>query len=217
VRGGLAATITAGAIATLDDYEFGAGVANTYRVTGSGVPQTATVTPNLDRVWLKSVTRPFLNRAVTTTDPGDPGWSDRASTFDVVNRSTPIAVTELRGSKTFNLQLYTKTADDAQTMDYILASGDVLFVHVPAGMTVPGGHVQVGDVSTRRPRPRAASKVWTLPCRIVAAPGPDVLYAIGTWTTVLNGYASWTALLAANPTWADVLKLIGAPSEVIVP
>jgi len=38
-----------------------------------------------------------------------------------------------------------------------------------------------------------------------------------SWTTVLAAYATWSALIAGKATWADVLNLVGDPSEVIVP
>jgi hypothetical protein len=221
VRGGVDVTISAGAV-TVYDYEFVAGVLNYYRVTAynAGLVITdrelASITPVLDRIWVKSIIRPFLNRAVTVV-----GWSDitraaRSGDFDVVGRSFPVAVTDVRGSRAYDLQLYAATAQDAQTLDFILASGDVLFVHTPAGCPVPGGYVRVGDTSQRRPHVRAVTGVFTLPVVEVAAPGPDVVGAVSTWATVLASYATWSDLLAANATWADLLARIAPPSEVIV-
>lgn len=222
VRRGKAATVTAGGV-VLTDYEFGAGVLNTYRVTGYNVGlvitdiETATITPVLDRVWLKSPARPFLNRPVTCVGYSEIERPARSATYDPVGRSFPIAVGDLRGSKRWDLELYTATADDGQTMDYTLASGDVLLVHTPLGCRVPGGYVRVADTGERRPRARGESRVFTLPCTEVAPPGPDVGGADATWASVLAAYPSWSAVLAAFPTWADLLALVGKPSEVIVP
>jgi hypothetical protein len=179
--------------------------------------QTATVTPAMDRIWLKSVNRSFLNRVVTVV-----GWSTvergaRSSVHDVVGRSYPVAINDVRGSKEFTLEVYTTTHEDAQTLDYVLASGDVLFVHTPAGCEVPGGYVRVGDTAENRPRPRTVRRVFALPCTEVVRPGPDIVAAEGTWTSVLAAYGSWSAVLAAFPTWADLLALRGAPAEVVVP
>jgi hypothetical protein len=179
--------------------------------------QTASMTPVLDQIWLKSVTRPFLNRRVVVTGWSDIERPDRGADFDAVNRTLPVAVTDVRGSRRYTLELYAGTHEDAQTMDYVLASGDVLFVHTPRDCEVPGGYVRVLGTGERRPHVRASSRVFALPVVEVAAPGPDVLAAISTWQTVLNSYATWADLLAANPTWADLLARVAPPSEVIVP
>ena len=179
--------------------------------------QTANLTPTIDRVWLKSPARPFLNRKVTVVGFSEIARPGRGADFDVIGRSYPVAVTDVRGSRRFALELYTATAEDAKTMDFVLASGDVLFVHRPAGCAVPGGYVLVGDTSERRTRERGISRVFMLPCIEVVPPGPDVGGAEGTWASVLAAYATWADVLAAFPTWADLLVLVGQPSEVIVP
>lgn len=224
VRGAAAISLAADQSlpATLDDYEFPLG-AVTYRVRsfnaagGLELTVTATIALALDRVWLKSIVRPFLNRPVNVV-----GWSDverpaRSAEFDVVGRSFPIALSDVRGSRRWTLSLYTPTHVEAQTMDYVLAAGDVMFVHTPADCEIPGGYVRIGDTNERRPHVRAASRVFALPLAEVAAPGPDVAGSTSTWATVLASYASWAQLLAANPTWADLLEQIADPSMVVVP
>lgn len=220
VRGGVSMQVVAGVVA-LDDYEFVDGVINYYRmVTLAPFGQTSPVgmiTPVIGRIWIKSVTRPFLNRPITVV-----GWSTierpaRSSSNDVIGRSLPIAVTDVRGSRRWTLRIYTATAADAQTMDYILASGDVLFLHVPADCPVPGGYLEVRDTGQSRVRPRGTSQVFELPVIESAAPAPDINAATSTWQTVLNSYATWADVLAANPTWADLIARIAPPNEVIVP
>lgn len=179
--------------------------------------QTANITPVLDRIWLKSVQRPFLNRAVTVVEWSEEERPSRAAAFAVVGRTLEIGVTDVAGGIVFTLDLYAANRQDAQTLDYIRASGDILYLHTPAGCEIPGGHVCVDTSSSRRPRPRGSSRVFSLPLRQCAAPGPDVVGTTVTWQSVLNLYPSWAALLAANPTWADLLARVAAPSEVIVP
>ena len=180
---------------------------------------SANATPTLTAIWLKSVTRPFLNRPATVVGFTDPARPSRSSEFDVVGRSYPIAVNDIRSSRRWAVDLYTATADDAQTLDYVLAAGDVMLLHTPAGCEVPGGYVQIKDYGQRHPagRVRGASRVTSLPLVEVAPPGPDVAANLVTWASVLAMYATWADLLAANPTWADVLQLVGDPSEAIVP
>lgn len=179
--------------------------------------QTATITPALTDVWVKSVTRPFLNRAVTVVASGDPVRTPRGMSFPIVNASNDIAITDLARSPTWPLALRAADAAEAAGLDYLVASGDVLYVHVPAGTRIPGGYVRVDQDS---PEIRSGSalprRIRVLPLRQVAAPGPDVVAATSSWATVLSTYGSWAAVLLAHPTWADLLALVAAPSEVIV-
>jgi hypothetical protein len=181
--------------------------------------QTATITPVLDRIWLKSLVRPFLNRAVLVTAFTDPGRPARSSEFDVVSRTLPVGVNDVRGSRRWGIELYVNNAADAQTLDFILSAGDTMLLQVPLGCDVPGGYVAIKDTGQRHPdgRVRGKSRVFSLPLVEVAAPGPDVAGTISTWASVLAAYADWNAVLAAFPTWTDLLALHGAPSEVIVP
>ncbi len=179
--------------------------------------QTANLTPTLNQIWLKSVTRPFLNRAVTVVDWSDEERASRSGAFDAVGRTYEVGVADVASGLHFDLMLHVANRQDAQTLDYIRASGDILYLHTPAGCEIPGGHVCVDTTSARRPRARGSSRVFTLPLRQCAAPGPDVVGATSTWQTVLNSYASWPAVLAANSSWPDLLARVAPPSEVIVP
>lgn len=221
VRGGVAVSVASGS-ATLDDYEFVAGVVNYYRVvTLAPFGQTSastTITPTLTQIWLKSLTRPFLNRVVTVvgfTDPTRPGRSNENA---VVSRTLPVAVNDIRTGRRWSITVYTATDADAQTFDYILASGDVMLLHTPLGCEVPGGYVQIKDYAQRHPsgRVHGHSRVFTLPLVEVAPPAADVAAAIGTWASVLANFATWQAVLDAFPTWSDLLAYKGSPSEVIV-
>ncbi len=181
--------------------------------------QLANITPVLDRVWLKSLVRPFLNRPVIVVGYSDPGRPARSTEFDVTSRTLPVSINDLRGSRRWSVQLYVKTAADAQTLDFMLAAGDQMLLHVPYGSDVPGGYVTVKDTAQRHPdgRVRGKSRVFTLPLVESAPAGPDVAANISTWASVLAAYPSWDAVLAVFPTWADLLGLHGDPSEVIVP
>lgn len=228
VRGGTGLDLASGVmLRTLDDYEFVDRQVNHYRVTAleNNVEvdqQSASITPALSEVWLKSLARPFLNRTVSVRGYSDISRPSRAGVFNVVGRSVPVAVTELRASRQWAMDVVTDTADDASDLELLLASGDVLLVHVPTGQgrvsTVPGGYVSVGDVRLATPPTvDLTQRVFSLPCTEVAAPGPDVVGATSTWQTVLNTYATWADLLAAHASWADLLELVGEPDDVVVP
>ena len=180
-------------------------------------PPTAAITPTIDRVWLKSVARPFLNRPVIVADYSDVTRPGRSGLFDVVGRSYPVSVLDVRGSRRWTLDVLTHTPGDADDLDLLLASGDVLLVQVPAGSGVPAGYVVVGDTNQRRTARRTARRVHELPCTEVAAPGPDVVGATVTCQGVLNAYATCAAVLAAHPTCLDLMELIGDPTDVVVP
>lgn len=222
VRGASALTVT-GQAASVDDYEFAADVVNYYRVTAYNVSavqtnqETSSVTPTLGGVWIKSVARPFLNRQVTVVDHSAIERRGRAGVFDVVGRSYPVAVSDVRGSRRWELEVLTETTTEAEDFDLLLASGDVLLIHVPADVDVPGGYVTVGDTNERRTSRKSIRRVFSLACIEVAAPGPDVVGATSNWQTVLTAYPTWQDVLNAHPTWNDLLELIGSPTDVIVP
>jgi hypothetical protein len=227
VRGGQSATVTAGAV-NLDDYEFAAGVLNYYRVTPNvGAATTATIIPVLTAVWIKSIGRPFLNRLVECTDVGEITRPARGGVFDVVGRSMPVAVSDVRGSRRFTLQIATGTAatcgdnltpdEDAENLELLLASGDPVFIQAPPGDVVPTLYAAVGDVTWTRAIRGSLKRIWQVPLTEVAAPGADIVGATATWQTVLSTYGTWQDVLNAQPTWADVLNMVAAPSEVIVP
>ncbi|GAB3224105.1 hypothetical protein GCM10027447_12370 [Glycomyces halotolerans] len=217
VRGAEALAVASGT-ASVDDYEFTADVANFYRVTEAGsVVFTGSITPDLaGRVWLKSIRHPFLNRAVNV------GWVDGdssaagGSVYEVQGRSVPVAVTDVSKSSAFTLTLRTATLEEARDLDLIIRSGDVFFVHVPAGSQIPGGHVRIDDRAMRRLGPVSTRRRWPLPCRVVAAPGPGVVGGTMTYGALLNLYGGYDNVLAANPTYADLLDLMASPEDLVV-
>lgn len=181
--------------------------------------QTGAVTPTLTTVWLKSPQRPFLNMAISLGGRDfDSDMPGRGSAYEVLDRSLPIGAAQLAGSDRYSLLIRTLTDEEGQQLKFLLASGDVLFLHAPEGKTVPAGGVYL-LVDGARPkllRPNGEKRHWTLQVREVQPPGPDVAYALSTWATVLASYGTLSALLAANATWADLLSLLAEPSEVIV-
>lgn len=183
------------------------------------MPETASITPSLaGQVWLKSIRHPFLNRPVTTVEFTDPARASRTGVFEVKGRSHPVTVTDIRGSQSFPLELMTTTAEQARDMDLTLASGSTFFVHVPKGCTVPGGYVDIGDTAQERRTRSARSdrRYFTLPCRVVAQPGPDIIGGTMTWGALLNLYGGWNNVLAANPSWRALLDNVASPEDLVV-
>ncbi|PZG14417.1 hypothetical protein C1I95_21735 [Micromonospora craterilacus] len=179
--------------------------------------QAGVITPTLGQVWLKSISRPFLNRAVVVKDYSDVERPERAGVFEIVGRSVPVVVHDVRGSRRWTLEILTETPDEAADFDLIMSSGDTMLIHTPASCDVPSGYVTIGTVSAARPARRSRRRVFSLPCVEVAAPGPDVVGATLTCQTLLNTYPTCSDVLAAHPTCADLLDLIGDPVDVVVP
>ncbi|NUT31524.1 MAG: hypothetical protein HOV79_00465 [Hamadaea sp.] len=179
--------------------------------------QTANLTPAQTGVWLKSITQPYLNQQVTARPAPARSRGARGGTFDVVNRSDPVAVLDLGGSERFDLGLKTDTADDAEALDLLAASGDVLLLQVPAGSRLPSGYVQLVGDARRVPLGASETTHWVLPLRVVAAPDPDVTGSTSTWQAILNNFATWADVMANFATWKDVLDYVASPSDVIVP
>lgn len=217
--GGVQATFVAGSMAGTPPISNTLLVDEASLVVIGPIPvYSGVITPDLGgRAWLKSISRPFLNRPVTVLDYSDVERPARGGLFDVPGRTAPLAVTGVRGSRRWTLEVLTDTAGAALDVDMILASGDVLLVQAPAGTDVPAGYVQVGDTRQRRTSRLGARRIFELPLTEVAAPTADIVGSTATCQTVLNTYATCAALLAAHPTCLSVMELIGDPTEVIVP
>ncbi|BAL85460.1 hypothetical protein AMIS_2400 [Actinoplanes missouriensis 431] len=226
VRGGGRRAPAAGAVA-LDDYEFPPGKPVTYRVRGytSGnvlvSTETAVITAVIDRVWLKSVARPFLNRAVTVRTAPAISQPTRSGSFAIKGRSLPVEVAEVRGPREWELEVRTDDPGDTRALELMLALGDVLYLQVPPTYDgdVPTGYVKVGTSSHRRlsQLPGDRRRVWSLPMSERAAPGPDVVGAAATWATLLAEFGTWADVIATFATWADVAAYVADPETVIVP
>lgn len=220
VRGGTDVPITGADTAALDDYEFSPGVTNHYRVTAGADVFTTTIVPAQTEVWLKSITRPWLNRAVSVVSHGDITSPARNGVFPVLGRTYPIAVTDVRLARQWDMVVKADQLADADALDLVFASGDPLFVQVPATgvlSTIPGGYVVVGDVKRTRFGTVSTRRWFELPMTEVAPPGPDVVGSTSTWETLVAEFGTWTDVLAAFGTWADVAEYVADPSVVIVP
>jgi hypothetical protein len=180
------------------------------------ISQSNSITPALGSVWIKNLARPFLNRAVTVNDWSDVERPSRNGVFPIVGRTYPVAVTDLRLSRSYDLIVTTSTVDDANELDLCLASGEPVLVHVPADCPMPGMYAVVGDVKVSRREARSTRRYLTLPLVECAAPGADIVGATNTWSAVIAGYITWTATISANATWQDVLDGVADPGDVIV-
>ena len=178
---------------------------------------SSTITPTLSQVWLKSVMRSFLSIAPNVTDHDEPARGGRGSESYVSGRTLPVAQSELMTGRRLNLRIRAGSLAIARQWEYLIASGDVLFLHTPVDCGITGGYFRVDAMTSSRPWARGASRSFVLPLIEVAAPGPDIITAQSTWDTVIALYGTWADVVSAQPTWEDLLDLVGDPSEVIVP
>lgn len=185
----------------------------------AGVPyftDTETITMDVDRFWLKSIQRSFLNLSPLVVGYEEPDRTGRGDASLIAGRTLPIAQVEVMTGRTWPLEIKTRSLVDARTLEYLLASGDVLFLQVPSDCPIPGGYYRAVGTGARRESPTSTNRVRTLALEECAAPGPDVVTATATWESVLAAFATWEDVMAVYPTWEDLLTLVGDPSEVIV-
>ncbi|MCM4080406.1 hypothetical protein [Paractinoplanes hotanensis] len=217
LRGGEAVTVVSGD-ARADDYEFTPGVEHVYRIDDGTDLWDFTFTPAQTAVWLKSITRPFLNRAVSVVGHGDITLPARNGIFAVIGRSNPVAVTDVRLARQFQMTVKADSISDADAIELVLASGDPLYIQAPAdSRDIPGGYVVVGDAVRRRFGHVSARRWFDLPCTVVAAPGAGVVGSTVTWESLLLEFGSWADVLTEFGTWADVAEYVASPSVVVVP
>lgn len=184
--------------------------------------ETASITPNITSVWLKDITKPFLNRTLNCI-PNQTPITRRARNgiFPIVGRTFPVAVSDIRLAREVTIEVITQTSQQWDELDLITLTGDVFFLQTPPGNSLPTMYVAIGDISLRRPLRNMKCgndwRVFTFPLTEVAPPSSDLVGSLGTWQTVVNTYATWSAVLVAHPTWASLLTLVGSPGEVVVP
>lgn len=211
-------------------FSFTAVATRTFVVTGgaaaisrSGVavfePTTSTqsnsLTPTLTATYLKFLARPFLNTAVTPFGDVNVTRRTRSATFDVVGRSYPIAITDLKGSRQIEVRVKTTSLQDRDRLDLVLSSGDTIFLHTPPDSPLPTMYADVGDVNIDSPVP--GTHFFTLPLTETAAPAADIVGATATYQTIVNNYTTYQAVLSAFTTYEELLDEIGQPSDIVVP
>lgn len=223
VRGGTAAEVSSGTV-RLDDYEWPPGETLTYRLRLFDAADVAlgtlsgTISPTLSTVWLKSPARPFLNRAVTVVDFSDVGRAARGEVVAVLGRALPVAVAQLRGSRTYELTLRAADQAEVDALDLFLSFGDTVYLHVPDGCVVPAsGSFWVGDITERRPpKHDSPARYFVLPLTEVAAPDASIVGATATCAGILAAFATCADVLAAFATCLDLLDYVADPSDEVV-
>lgn len=183
--------------------------------------ETQTITPALTQIWLKSVARPYLNKAVTVVGFDDEELESRSEAFDVVGRTYPVAVTDVRAASVQVVTVTTSTLADADDFQNRLMGGDVAFLHTPdtaGGCPLRTRYALIGKVNRRKGSgARTGRRFFDLPLIEVAAPSSILVGNTILWSDVVASYATWADVIAAKPTWSDLVDQIAVPGDVIVP
>lgn len=229
IRGGESVLVTGcGMVLPADDYEFTAGIELTYRVTsyndgGTARAQyTCTITVEQDQTWLKSVERPFLNRPINCVQNPHPlRRRQRNGVFNVMGRSYPVSTTDVRSGYEFELRFVSSTYSEQLLLDYLFASGDVLYLQPVASFPIGAMFLEADTITANRPVLNrtcdADYRAYVLSVSQVATPDASIVGTTVTWRTVILAYATWADVIADNASWADLMDLVADPSEVIVP
>lgn len=193
--------------------------------TNYGSLGTTSVTPSQNTVWLKFPLRPFLNRQITLCNWEDEDRPARGAVFDVLGRSAPVAVTEVRGSRRFPALVKAVDSNEIDLLNLSLSFGETIFLQTPDASVIcllnrrsypQQGYFYVEDTTSSRPLDGVATWMLTLPLIEVSAPDVSAGGANSTWGGIIAAYATWQDVINAFATWADVLNFISNPLDEIV-
>lgn len=177
--------------------------------------ETGNVTPAMTTAWIKNPVRPYLNRAVMPIDVGSMMRPARSATFDVIARELPVGVTDVFGGRKSTLTLRTADVQTMTDLENCVLTGETQFVQAPKGARTPTGYFVLGDLGRSYPASTSPVRYLGFALTEVAAPSPILAAALSSYQTVLSTYATYQALATAKATYADVLLLVGSPSDII--
>lgn len=179
--------------------------------------ETSTITPVLDTVWLKNVRRPSLNRKVTVSGLSEITRPARVAIVDVIGRTYPIAINDVRGSQRLSITVTVPSLAAAADFDNALLTGHTVFLQAPElECAVPTLYATIGDTVNRKTSARGVRRYFDLPLTEVAAPSSTVYSNTFTIADVVATYATIADVLAAVPTISVLIDQVST-AVVIVP
>lgn len=214
VRGGNVGAHTTGAVS---DYEFIPNVVNAYQLktfNSSGTlldTVTASITPAQTVAFLKDIARPSNNLPLTTLTFSAVTLVGRTSTFNVLNRSLPVAITDVRNGRSFTLTVRTPDADSASDLATLVGNGNVLFLQVPDDSVMPGsGYFAVPSIAYDRADAAhdTTAKYWTLSLVETSAPDPSIVGFTSTWADIVANFTTWATVTSTFATWTAVTQYV---------
>lgn len=225
VRGArnIAIATPASDVVTLYDYEYPAGDAITYSYFQ--FPDTteysfgSAATYDVDDVWIKHVTRPYLSMPVEVVGYQPVTHLLRATAYQAVRSVLPIGAGDVRAGRTFGLSLRSTDDDARKAFDDLLKVGGVWYLHIPAtNVVLPTATYCMAVDASENPvgRVHSGRRTFDVGLTEVQAPDADIAGSGITWTDVVATYADWTALNAAVASWDALLSVVADPAEVVV-
>ncbi|NBH01933.1 hypothetical protein [Amycolatopsis sp. SID8362] len=179
--------------------------------------ETSVITPVLDSVWIKNVRRPSLNRKVTVSGISEVSRPARVAIIDVIGRTYPIAINDVRGSQHFTLTVTTPSLAAAADFDNALLTGHAVFIQAPTVLcAIPTVYATIGDTAQRKTSARGVRRYFDLPVTEVAAPASTVYSDTFTIADVVATYATIADVVAAVPTISALIDKVST-AVVIVP
>lgn len=214
VRNGRVAVEDGTFVRTVDVYEFSHGATMEFRIQGlsssEGQPdviaqtRTVDVGPVPERVWLKFISRPYLNRRVELVDWSEVAQRARAARYDVAGAALPVVVTDVHSGREFSVQVAVHTLADREALRTALTAGVPIFFHTPSTIACPTVYASVGDVRYTRPAPRSLRSIFTVPLTEVAAPPPSVVGVGLTYAVLATQAATYGDVAELYPTYSDM-------------
>lgn len=174
--------------------------------------ETTSITPVIDRVWIKHVRYPFLNTGLSTpVGELEITRTSRSGVFPIIGRSLPVAVTDKRLGKQFTLGARVEVDAERDRLDLVLATGEPIMLQVPPSVRLPPNlYAVIGD-----DKYLDESRTFLLPLTQVAAPSSTVVGTTTTYADVLASYATYADVLAGSATYSALLERIGDPTDII--
>lgn len=181
--------------------------------------ETGSITPTLTTVWLKNVLRPSLNLQVTVTDFSDIEEPARMGVFEIVGRSKPIGVTDVRSSQRFMLTVAVPTKAAELELKAKLALGSTVFLQAPAAdSAIPTMYAVVDTTKRRRPTRsnRSQRRYFDLPLTEVAAPASTVASNTYVYDDVVADFLTYNDVVSGVASYSDLIDRV-SDNEVVVP
>lgn len=183
------------------------------------------VTPLQNTVWLKFPLRPNLNMQIELCNWSPERRLARGALFEVQGRKLPVAVTDVRRGREFDVVIRADDSTEAEAIELVLSTGDVVLLQTPGPTTVCGlnkrrypaqGYFYVGDLTSTRVIDGRFTQALEAEFTETAGPDPSNGGTTTTWQAIINNFATWTAVQSTFATWQAVQNYLASPADVIV-
>jgi hypothetical protein len=225
--------IAPGDTLTIWDYESPNGVSAIYRAqaqrtaTAGGIeqvtvsqfsPPSAAVAWQSDSVWLKSPLFPDVNTTVRLGNFGTFTRRVARGVFDVLGRSNPIVVSDIRHGLEGALTVAVRSVDELEAIRFISDVSSTVLLQTPASYNFGSRYLALGDEHEDRINIVASNAYRWVQFDFVEvdAPAGDALTttttpgqppqsgSVATWADVVTSNTDWVTLIARYPTWRDL-------------